>query len=147
MVKSPRKGIFVKSGLRRAQAISVVHLTAILDFEDDQIRDAQIALGSVAPTIISAQSAEAYLTGKSLDEQTIAEAAALTAADARPIDDLRGSANYRSKMIAVMTRRALAALGKGQERSSWPQRPVTLWGENDGHYPSGAEFDRWQHPK
>jgi xanthine dehydrogenase iron-sulfur cluster and FAD-binding subunit A len=138
---SSARGVFVKSGLRRAQAISVVHVTVILDFDGERVRDARIALGSVAPTIISAGEAEEYLAGKRLDEKTIAEAAKLAAAEARPIDDLRGSAQFRNNMIEVMTRRALIALRDGKERAHWPERPIALWGKGDGRYPSGAAFE------
>jgi carbon-monoxide dehydrogenase medium subunit len=138
---STARGIFVKSGLRRAQAISVVHVTVILNFDDARVIDARIALGSVAPTIISAQEAENYLAGKLLDEKTIAEAAKLAAAEAIPIDDLRGSAQFRSSMIEVMARRAIAALRDGKERAHWPERPIALWGKSSGRYPSGAAFE------
>jgi carbon-monoxide dehydrogenase medium subunit len=134
------RGIFVKSGLRRAQAISVVHLAVVLDFDGEMIREARISLGSVAPTIISALEAERYLTGKDLNNETIAEAAKLTAAAAQPIDDLRGTAAHRTRMVAVMFRRALSALRDRQERANWPERPVTLWGRSDGRYPTGARF-------
>ncbi|MGB3713451.1 MAG: FAD binding domain-containing protein [Candidatus Promineifilaceae bacterium] len=135
------RGIFVKSGLRRAQAISVVHLAAVLDFEGEIIQEARISLGSVAPTIISAQEAEHYLIGKELNDETAAEAAKLASAEAKPIDDLRGTATYRSRMVAVMLRRALSALGARQERDNWLERPVTLWGQTGGRYPTGARFE------
>jgi xanthine dehydrogenase iron-sulfur cluster and FAD-binding subunit A len=134
------RGIFVKSGLRRAQAISVVHLAVVLDFDGEIVREARISLGSVAPTIISAMEAERYLIGKELDNETTVEVARLAAAEAQPIDDLRGTAVYRSRMVAVMLKRALTTLRDCQERANWPERPVTLWGQTDGRYPTGARF-------
>ena len=60
----------------------------------------RIALGSVAPTIVRAAEAEAYLAGKELTEDVIAHAAELAAAAARPISDIRGSAEYRREWCA-----------------------------------------------
>jgi len=120
------RGIFVKLGLRRAQAISVVHLACVIDFEGARVRSARIALGSVAPTIVNAPEAEAYLAGQILTDPVIQEGARLVAVNIRPIDDLRGTASYRSTVIEVMMRRALAALAAGDERRHWPRHPVTL---------------------
>lgn len=134
------RGLFVKLGLRRAQAISVVHATVIVDFDDDLIKNAQISQGSVAPTIISTPEAEAYLVGRPLTGPVIREAAALAAAAATPIDDIRGTARYRSQMVELMVRRALETLAAGEERAQWPSAPAMLWGETSGKFPAGDRF-------
>jgi carbon-monoxide dehydrogenase medium subunit len=128
------RGMFIKLALRRAQAISVVDTAVIVDLEPEgwTVRKAQIALGSVAPTIIRAPEAEAFLAGKSLDEAAIAEAARLTALAAKPIDDVRGTAEYRSEMVRVTTVRALRGIVAGQERGWMPEDPVMLWGPGSG---------------
>jgi carbon-monoxide dehydrogenase medium subunit len=134
------RGLFVKLGLRRAQAISVVHLAVIVGFDGERVRQAQIALGSVAPTIISAPAAEAALAGQPLTPAVIDRAAQLAAEAAKPIDDVRAPAGYRSAMVAVMLRRALATLRDGRERAQWPDNPPLLWGKTDGHAPAGATY-------
>jgi len=158
------RGTFLKLGLRQAQAISVVNVAVVLSFEavigegsavpgpEARIHDsanrvyfpvarARIALGSVAPTIVRASEAEAYLTGKSLTEENIARAAELTASAARPISDIRASAEYRRDMARVMAARALRQLRDGAERTGWPEQPVLLWGS--GRH---EREDRWSGP-
>jgi carbon-monoxide dehydrogenase medium subunit len=135
-----QRGLFVKLGLRRAQAISVVHITVLLDFDGDTVSEARIALGSVAPTIINSSEAEAFLTGKQLSDEVIAEAAKLAAADARPIDDIRGSAAYRRESVRVMVKRALIALGDKRQGAFRPDKPTMLWGNTNGLFPTGKEY-------
>jgi carbon-monoxide dehydrogenase medium subunit len=126
------RGLFVKLGQRRAQAISVVHLAAVLGFDRHGpsaiVHTASLALGSVAPTVVSATAAEAQLIGRSLDDATIAEAARLASAGVTPIDDVRAPAAYRSDEIEVMVTRALQAVRDGRERERWPARPIFLRG-------------------
>ena len=137
-LRENQRGTFLKLGLRRAQAIAVVNVAVLLTFDggpDGVVTDARITLGSVAPTIVQAEEAEALLVGHPLDEERIAQAARLAAQAARPIDDVRGSAAYRRRMVEVFTRRALRQVWRGEERAGWPQDPPLLWGKTNGHFP------------
>lgn len=125
-----QRGMFIKLGLRRAQAIAVMNVAIVLDFDGDTVTRAVMTLGSVAPTIIRVPDAEAQLVGKTLTPVVIAEAARLAAAAPRPIDDVRSTAVYRTEMVRVLVARALRALAAGEERASWPQHPPMLWGKN-----------------
>lgn len=140
-----QRGTFLKLGLRQAQAISVVNVAVVLTLADDAVSEAHITLGAVAPTIVHAEEAEAYLAGKTLDDATIAEASRLAVRAARPIDDLRASAAYRRKMVEVLVRRALEALAQGREREGMPAEPPLLWGRARGPWgqplPHGVRFE------
>jgi carbon-monoxide dehydrogenase medium subunit len=137
VMDAAQRGSFIKLGLRRTQAISVVSVAAVLTFADDgvTISSAAISLGAVAPVIVRAQAAEAFLQGKALSEDTIQEAARLALTAASPIDDVRGSAEYRRGMVETLTARILRQLRDGRERDGWPERPVLLWGRTQGKWP------------
>lgn len=75
------------------------------------IVQARIGLGAVAPVILTADEAAELLIGRPLaavNESLLARAGETAAAVARPITDVRASAEYRRDMVAVLTRRALA---------------------------------------
>jgi carbon-monoxide dehydrogenase medium subunit len=135
-MSSHQVGTFLKLGLRQAQAISVVNVAVVLGMLGDTVTQARVALGSVAPTIVRAEDAERYLSGKVLTHDVVAQAGKLTAQAIVPISDVRGSAEYRSYMTETLTRHALEALAEGTETETMPPRPVMLWGETDGHFTS-----------
>ena len=126
-----QRGVFLKLGLRHAQAISVVDVAAVIGRDESGIvTDARIALGSVAATIVRVPAAENYLIGKTLDRETMAECGRLASAAVTPIDDVRGSAEYRSEMVAILVARALRQLAAEPQDSGLPAAPPMLWGEN-----------------
>ncbi len=100
---------FLKMGLRKGQALALVNVAASLwiDVASNTLRAVRIALGAVAPTIIRAPQAEAYLEGRAATPEAMAEAGRLAVAGAKPISDFRASAEYRRDLISVLTRRAL----------------------------------------
>ena len=78
-----------------------------LDNAGRKILSARIALGAVAPTPLFVEEAGAYLAGKDITQEHIEEAARLAQSAARPISDLRGTADFRKHLCSVLTRRAL----------------------------------------
>jgi xanthine dehydrogenase iron-sulfur cluster and FAD-binding subunit A len=148
-LEANERGTFLKLGLRQAQAIAVVNVAVVLSYDDDaqegappiSVTKSRIALGSVAPTIIRARDAERALAGQRLTDETITLAAELAAVAAKPIDDVRGSADYRKYMVGVLTQRALDQLRTGIEREGLPSQPVMLWGDSEGRFPTWLSRD------
>lgn len=141
---SGQRGNFIKLGLRRTQAISVLSVAATLlmptpmandPVQSGPVAQAAIALGAVAPTVVRAKKAEAFLVGKPLSDENIAEAARLAAGSSNPIDDVRGSEGYRRAMVETLITRLLRQLRDGRERDGWLSAPVTLWGDTAGYWP------------
>ena len=102
---------FLKFGLRKGQALALVNVAAAFwpDWDGNTFIAPRIALGAVAPKVIHATGAEAFLSGKAMTPETMAEAGRLAVNDAKPISDFRASAGYRRDLVAVLTRRALEA--------------------------------------
>jgi carbon-monoxide dehydrogenase medium subunit len=135
-----RRGIFLKLGLRRAQAISVIDIALVVTFAvDGSVADARIALGCLAPTVVRARTAEAYLIGKRLDAATRAEAGMLAGTGASAIGDLRGSADYRITALAALIADALERLADGREAAGFPDAPVLL--QTAAPEPEALPFD------
>jgi xanthine dehydrogenase iron-sulfur cluster and FAD-binding subunit A len=137
-MSAQERGMFIKLGLRRAQAISVVNVAVVVRFDGDVIQEAAITLGCVAPTIIRVPVAEQSLVGKTLTEAAIAEAARLAQATPTPIDDIRGTAVYRAEMIRVLVSRGLRMIAQGTERQQWPSQPPMLWGLSHSDEPTAV---------
>jgi CO/xanthine dehydrogenase FAD-binding subunit len=99
---------FEKFGLRKGQALALVNVGASFWAERDKFVAPRIALGAVAPTVIRAPKAEAYLDGRNISAEAMAEAGRIAATEAKPISDFRASADYRRDLVAVLVKRALA---------------------------------------
>ncbi len=124
-------GFYIKNALRKAQAISVVNATVILQFDQKVITKAAITLGAVAPVIIHAEMSEKFLCGKELNDRTIAEAAKLAGEAATPIDDLRGSARYRAYIVGILVRQALECINSGNTDKALMADPPILKSANE----------------
>ncbi len=87
-----------KVGTRKSQAISKVCFAGRALMEGSVVRDARIALGSVAPVPRRCAGAEAVLRGQELDKELVRRAQEELAREIAPIDDLRSSARYRLRV-------------------------------------------------
>ena len=98
---------YLRLEYRRQMEIAVVGATAVLVLNDGEVADARVAITALAPTIRRVPGAEQALVGTDGGAEA-AQAAAQAIADAsEPISDLRGSADYRRAMAAVIGRRAI----------------------------------------
>lgn len=98
---------YLKFGLRRSGALAVVGVAVAVTVAEGRIDEARIALASAAPTLLRARQAEAFLAGKPIGDDTLAEAGSLALREGRPRDSIRGSAEYRRHLLGVLTKRAL----------------------------------------
>jgi carbon-monoxide dehydrogenase medium subunit len=110
---------YMRLDRRKTLVISLVNVAAYLSLESPEgaIVSARVVLGAVAPVPMRATSAEKILRGQEPSEKLFAEAAEAAAGDSKPIDDFRGSAQYRRAMVTVLTRRALEVAWKNAEQN------------------------------
>ena len=108
--KSNSSSFYLRFIPRNEMDIAVVGAGAsvVLDDAKESFVSARIALAAVAPTPLFAEEASALLARRSVsDESAIEEAAEAAKAIARPISDMRGSAEQRVHLVGVLTKRAL----------------------------------------
>ena len=88
-------------------AVAGVGSSVVLDASGQNIVSARIALASVAPTPVFSKAAGDSLAGKAVSDAAIQEASEKAMADAKPIDDMRGTVRQRVHLVGVLTRRTL----------------------------------------
>ena len=102
-------GAYLKYGPRRAMDIAVVGVGCVLTLDSGKKKclDSRILLGAVAPIPLRANMAEAAVNGTEVTEREIEEAGERAKQEARPITDIRGSAEHRAERVKVFVRRSL----------------------------------------
>ena len=100
---------YVRLEYRRQMEIAIVGATAVVTLDAGSVTDARVAVTALAPTIRRVPDAETALIGSDGANGSIAAAARAAAAGSSPISDVRGSADYRSAMAEVISRRAIIA--------------------------------------
>jgi len=108
--RSDRKHYYRKVGTRKAQAISKVCFAAVGDVTNGRMESVRISLGSVAPIPLRCTKTEAVINDRPLNADTIAAAKIALAQEIVPIDDLRSTRNYRSRVAVNLLEDFLSEL-------------------------------------
>jgi carbon-monoxide dehydrogenase medium subunit len=96
-------------GLREAMEIDAVNMAINMVLDDDgrKIKDLKFVMGSVSPRPLVSVEVPGIMVGQEFNTELVEKAAEAAAGEARPISDIRASAEYRREMVAVLARRLL----------------------------------------
>jgi 2-oxo-4-hydroxy-4-carboxy-5-ureidoimidazoline decarboxylase len=104
-----------KVGARNAQAISKVCIAALGRLGNGVLEDVRIALGSVAPVPLRLRETEQAVRGKPIDSDLLLLARRATAAEIRPIDDIRSTVRYRAAVAGNLVAEFLNRMNSAQK--------------------------------
>jgi carbon-monoxide dehydrogenase medium subunit len=101
---------------RNEMDIAVAGAAVSVVMDNGNFRSARVALASVAPTPLFVREAGDVVAGKAVNAEALSQAADLARQAARPITDMRGTAEYRRHLCGVLTRRAMeSAIQRARE--------------------------------
>lgn len=102
------RSAFLKLGARRYLVISIAMASVVVEVEEGRVAAARIAVGACSPVAQRLPGLEQVLIGAPFDARLGEQVAASHLAPLSPIDDVRGSAGYRSDVALVLQRRLLS---------------------------------------
>jgi carbon-monoxide dehydrogenase medium subunit len=105
----------IKFTPRSVEDFATVGVAVTLRAKDGTCEDVRLALNSVASTIVRAKQAEEVLRGKLVTDAAMREMGEVASTEVDPIDDNRGSADYKRDLVKVLVPRALQ---EAMQRSS-----------------------------
>lgn len=96
-------------GRRDAMEIDCVNMAVNLELAEDgqTVKNVKLVMGSVFPRPLVSTEVPALLIGQKLTDELIEKAATAAQGEAKPIDDIRASAEYRREIVKVLARRLL----------------------------------------
>jgi len=105
-LQSGEGSAYYKHAVRKAMDLAIIGVASWVKMDGRKIADCRIAVGGAAITPVRAKSAEAMLIGQEFSDELLEKAAEATANDIKPISDVRASAEYRTDMVRVFTKRS-----------------------------------------
>lgn len=106
-LKKGEGSAYFKHSVRKAMDLAIIGVGAKITMDGDKIADARVCMGGVAITPLRAKKAEEILIGKEITDELLEEAGVAASQECSPISDVRASAEYRTDMIRVYTKRAV----------------------------------------
>jgi carbon-monoxide dehydrogenase medium subunit len=100
-------GAYIKHSVRKAMDLAIVGVAAVITLDRDIIKDVKVVLGAVAPTPIRVKRAEEVLKGRRISDELLQRTGQTASQCCLPISDVRGSADYRRKMVKILVVRAI----------------------------------------
>ncbi len=98
---------FEKIGQRNAMTISTVSVGWLINCENGRVSDVRMAFGSVAPTVLRMKKVEKFMKGKKVNRELVDEISKMVGRTVKPIDDVRGSADYRRRLSSNIVYRMI----------------------------------------
>lgn len=112
-------GVYLKHAIS-SEDLAIVGVAVVLMPDEKQpakMREVRIALGGVSAVPMRATKAESVCNGAVLSQELMREAGEIAASEAEPMTDPHASADYRTKMVKLLVRRAMAAATGQMERN------------------------------
>lgn len=106
-LKDNEGSAYFKHSVRKAMDLAIVGVACWIRMDGDKVADCRIAMGGVGITPLRARKAEELLRGQKIDADILEAAATAASGECSPISDVRASAEYRTDMIRVYTKRAI----------------------------------------
>ena len=97
---------YYKHAVRKAMDLAIIGVAAWVKMDGNKIADCRIVIGGAAIMPVRSPAAEKLLIGQEFSDELLEKAAEATKNDIKPIDDVRASAEYRTDMVRVFTKRS-----------------------------------------
>ncbi|MEA4923050.1 MAG: xanthine dehydrogenase family protein subunit M [Eubacteriaceae bacterium] len=106
-LKKGEGSAYFKHSVRKAMDLAIIGVAAWVKMDGKKITGCRIAMGGVGITPLRAKKAEEMLIGSEYSEELLKSAGIAASEECSPISDVRASAEYRSDMVRVYTKRAV----------------------------------------
>lgn len=106
-LKSGEGSAYFKHSVRKAMDLAIIGVAAWIKMDGNKVADCRIALGGVAVTPMRAIEAEKMLIGNEISDELLEQVGVKASSECHPISDVRASAEYRTDMVRVYTKRAI----------------------------------------
>lgn len=113
---APAVHFYRKVGTRKAQAISKVCFAGVAARRDGALGEVRVAVGSVAPTVVTAMRTASYLAGRAPSAIDRDEARAILESEITPIDDIRSTERYRRRVAGNLLEQFLDEMLRSERR-------------------------------